>query len=296
MIDRVFVGFFVLAALALLSVRVQNKLRGWLLASPARFFLAPSLLAALFLLFLLSHKTPGPALALVVLVYISLPALLTFGGGRGRPGSGWDAAALLVLWLPLEFGLGASLIPRPLQGPVHTVAYGVAVTLALSIFLLLRDTPGMKYEFPARLRDAVWLAGVLALLVPALVVLGRALSFIDPFHIPAGLRAAGLAGRFALIFLATALPEEILFRSLIQNWIGQRLGENLRSLLLAAVIFGAAHFNNPPGPLPNWRYALLATVAGLGYGIVFRKTTSVLWSAALHASVNTLRHTFFQTP
>lgn len=289
---RILIGLFVLAALALLSGRVQRGLRRWLQAAPSRWFLAPSLLAALFLSFLLP-PAPSPALALAAVGYVSAPALLAYAGRRSRPGSGWDTAALLALWLPLEFGLGANLIPQPLRGLAHTVAYGVAVTLALSIFMLHRGTPGMKYQFPARLRDAAWLAGALAVLVPALISLARALSFIEPFHIPAGIGAAALAGRFAAIFLATALPEEILFRSLIQNWITQRTGENLRSLFLAAAIFGAAHLNNPPEPLPNWRYALLASVAGLGYGIVFRKTTSVLWSAALHAAVNTLRHTFF---
>ena len=41
-----------------------------------------------------------------------------------------------------------------------------------------------------------------------------------------------------LIFVGTALPEEILFRSLIQNLLMLRFGANTRTLLIAAFIFG----------------------------------------------------------
>ena len=58
-----------------------------------------------------------------------------------------------------------------------------------------------------------------ALLAPILIVLGLALAFLPPFHIPGNLSALRFLKSFALIFAATALPEEILFRSLIQNWL-----------------------------------------------------------------------------
>jgi membrane protease YdiL (CAAX protease family) len=93
--------------------------------------------------------------------------------------------------------------------------------------------------------------------------------------------------------VATALPEEILFRALIQNVILQRLGPTNLALLLAAVIFGCAHLNNGPGPLPNWRYAILATIAGFAYGKVFQKSSSVFSSAILHTLINTSKHLFF---
>jgi len=126
-----------------------------------------------------------------------------------------------------------------------------------------------------------------------LIVLGLALGFIAPFHMDGRVTAGWLAGRYILIFLATALPEEILFLALIQNWLMQRFGRSLRTLLAAAVIFGAAHLNNGPGPPPNWRYMLLATIAGFAYGKVFEKSGSVLSPALLHALVNTIRHGFF---
>ena len=97
----------------------------------------------------------------------------------------------------------------------------------------------------------------------------------------------------ALIFVGTALPEEILFRSLIQNLLMLRFGSNNRTLLAAALIFGCAHLNNGPQPLPNWRYMILATIAGLAYGAVFRKASTVLSSTALHTAVDWTKHLFF---
>jgi len=195
--------------------------------------------------------------------------------------------------LPVEFTLGRELIPVPIRGLIHQTIYGVAVTLALTLFLLARGFEGMKYRWPGGRRDFVYPLAGFGVAAPVLLALGLALQFIAPFHVATHVTASWLLMRFVLILAGVALPEEILFRSLIQNWLFQRLGESNRTLLVAAVIFGAAHLNNAPGPLPNWRYMLLATVAGFVYGKVFQKGSSVFASAFLHALVNTVRHGFF---
>ena len=96
-----------------------------------------------------------------------------------------------------------------------------------------------------------------------------------------------------MIFFATALPEEILFRSLIQNLLMLRFGPGWRTLLAASIIFGCAHLDNGPQALPNWRYAMVATVAGAAYGAVFQRASTVLSSAALHTAVDWTKHYFF---
>jgi len=93
--------------------------------------------------------------------------------------------------------------------------------------------------------------------------------------------------------VGTALPEEILFRSLIQNWLMQRYGFTLRMLLLAGFIFGCAHLDNGPQPLPNWRYMILATIAGVAYGKVFQQSSTVFSSVTFHALVDATKHIWF---
>jgi membrane protease YdiL (CAAX protease family) len=118
------------------------------------------------------------------------------------------------------------------------------------------------------------------------------MRFVPPPHAPAQ-SAGSIAASVGLIFVGTALPEEILFRSLIQNLLMQRFGSGWRTLFAASVIFGCAHLDNGPQALPNWRYAILATIAGVAYGAVFQRSSSVVSSAALHMLVDWTKHVFF---
>ena len=95
-------------------------------------------------------------------------------------------------------------------------------------------------------------------------------------------------GAWVLGYLFTALPEELLFRGIIQNQINLRLRREWLSLALAAVIFGLSHLNNSSlnhAP-PNWAYAGMATLAGLAYGYTWRRTGKITASAVVHATVN----------
>jgi membrane protease YdiL (CAAX protease family) len=73
----------------------------------------------------------------------------------------------------------------------------------------------------------------------------------------------------------------------------QRFGSGMRVLFVAAVIFGAAHLDNGPQALPNWRYMILATIAGFAYGKVFQKSSTVISSALFHMLVDWTKHFFF---
>jgi len=283
---------FVLAflLLAILSFLIPGVKRS--LSRPAWLFVAP---AALTLLFCGSAYAAGAfsvPLALLVLLYTFAPALAAFFQGPGGEPSWLDFAIVLMLWLPLEFSAGQHLIPKPAQGFLHSVAYGIAILLGLTIFLGFRALPGMKFDLPSA-RDLAYGGAAFLICAPILVAGGRLLGFIPPFHAPAHPSAGALARTFGVIFVGTALPEEILFRSLIQNWLMQRYGFTTRMLLVSALIFGCAHLDNGPQPLPNWRYMILATVAGIAYGKAFQKSSSVFSSVACHALVDATKHIFF---
>ena len=98
----------------------------------------------------------------------------------------------------------------------------------------------------------------------------------------------GLLATPVLIYTLTAVPEEFLFRGVIQNlltrWWGPRIG-----LGVAAGVFGLAH-------LPDLRYVLLATLAGIGYGWVYARTGKITASALTHTGVNWIRGLFLSYP
>ncbi len=284
------------AVFSLFIPSAQIGLQALLRGKPLLIWTFPFFLTAIFSGAAALAGAWSASLAMLVLAYTAAPvasAALAGGGQEKTPvPRNLDFVTILLIWLPLEFAAGGSLVPRPAQGFLHSVAYGIAILLGLVLFLGYRRLPGLKYNLPRERRD-LWLplAGF-ALVAPVLIALGMAIGFIPAPHWPvqSGGRMAGAVG---LIFAGTAVPEEILFRALIQNLLMQRFGQNWRILVLSSVIFGCAHLDNGPQPLPNWRYMIVATVAGWAYGKVFERGTSVLSSAALHTMVDWTKHFFF---
>ncbi len=130
---------------------------------------------------------------------------------------------------------------------------------------------------------------VLALLAFAVVVvpLGLATGILQ-FTVkipPVGEAALALVTGYLFI----ALPEELLFRGLIQNGLERLFPKAaIATLIAAALIFGLAHLNNDGFGFvaPNGVYVIVATLAGLAYGYVWRRTGKITASAITHALVN----------
>jgi len=291
--QTLFLALLLAAVFGLFIPPAQARLQSLLSSKPTAIFAVPILLTAVFAAASILAGAFSLMLASLVLLYTAAPVACVFPLTRpAKTPHALDFLAILLLWLPLEFAAGQSLVPRPAQGFLHSVAYGVAILLGLLLFLGFRQFPGMKYRLPQDKRD-FWLPlAAFAVTAPVLVALGVAIGFIPPPHLP--VQPAGrMAGAMGLILAGTALPEEILFRALIQNLLMLRFGSGARTLLLASFIFGCAHLDNGPQPLPNWRYMILATVAGIAYGKVFVMASTVLSSAALHTLIDWTKHFFF---
>lgn len=89
---------------------------------------------------------------------------------------------------------------------------------------------------------------------------------------------------YALFF---AIPEEIIFRGIIQNYF-QTLFNNTQLVVLAASLtFGAVHLpNGAIGVNPtkwNWQFAVIAFLGGLVFGVIYILTGTLLVSTLLHA-------------
>jgi CAAX protease family protein len=286
-------GLLLIIVLGLLSQGVQAKLRSAVYRRRALILAGPLLLTAIFSVAAWTAGAASVPLSLLVLAYTLAPTLSVLLPRATVGVAHWaDLAGILLLWLPLEFAAGASLVPKPAQGYLHAVAYGVAIVLALWLFLIYRALKGVKYNLPWRRQDLLYPAMGFTALAPVLGGLGLLLGFLGPMHAP-HFAWPKIVTRYLVIFCATALPEEILFRGLIQNWLMQHFGATNRTLLAAGLIFGCSHLNNGPQPLPNWRYMILATVAGVVFGRVFQKSSSILSSVSLHAAVDTVKYAFF---
>ncbi len=156
------------------------------------------------------------------------------------------------------------------------------VDIGLYGFLAVRQLSGTGFDFHLRWSD--WKGGLRELLffTPLVLGLGLTLGFIHPHANYPSLGSAAL--RWVGIFFFTAVPEELFFRAWVQNLLERRVGRRT-ALVIASSLFGLSHFNKRSAHF-NWRYVLLATIAGIFYGRAWREHRRVPASSITHASVD----------
>ncbi|MFQ5791756.1 MAG: type II CAAX prenyl endopeptidase Rce1 family protein [Acidobacteriota bacterium] len=224
-------------------------------------------------------------------LFVFLPTgLLFFGRGRGRRPSGWDYLAVLAIWHPFDFRWLNGIWVWPEGLTSYSFNTVLAVDLAVLLFVGFRDIQGVGFRFRLQKDDIFVIVGNFLMFSAVAIPVGLAIGFIE-YH-PRTPDVLGLLSSFVTIFLFIGLPEELLFRGLVQNFLEKSLARGWGSLLLAAVIFGAAHLNNHPAP--NWAYFLLASMAGIFYGRAYTQSGGLLVPAALHALVDTTWRAFFR--
>jgi membrane protease YdiL (CAAX protease family) len=123
------------------------------------------------------------------------------------------------------------------------------------------------------------------------IPLGQAIHFIEFAPRFSEWKSLPLLSLGILCF--TAWPEEFLFRGLLQNMLARASKSELAGWWTASLLFGFSHITNMG--FPNWRYVLLASIAGFFYGWTWRKTGSIFASALVHAAVDVLWHFLFRT-
>lgn len=164
-----------------------------------------------------------------------------------------------------------------------------AADVALYLYVVVRRLEGMGYSFlPER---SAFLIGLRewAYFTPFGLGLGFALKFIH-FHRQMPLATTAIVEIF-ITFLLIAIPEEMFFRGILQNLLETRLGR-MRGLVVTAVLFGLSHFNK--GATFNWRYVLLASIAGIFYGRAWRAKRQILASTVTHTAVDVIWSLWFR--
>jgi uncharacterized protein len=170
--------------------------------------------------------------------------------------------------------------------PPHLAVFNKMLLLDAGIygFLLIRQLYGVGFDLRLRLEDAGIGLRELLFYAPIAVVLGLLLGFL---HLHTSLpRFVQLAGAFVFTFFFIAVPEELFFRGWLQNLLERRIGRH-RALFLTAALFGLSHWNKRAVHF-NWRYVVLATLAGIFYGRAWRQERRVGASAITHACVDTI--------
>jgi len=144
------------------------------------------------------------------------------------------------------------------------------------------DRPGTTF--------ALLLSATLLTLIPLALGLGHA----RPGWAPAPAFALACALAYNLLFVCVL--EESFFRGMVQTalmqWMRRRRWPRAAGLGLigASLLFGAAHLGGGAA------FALLATLAGFGYGMAYYLTGRIYCAVLLHFAVNAVHQIAFATP
>jgi hypothetical protein len=221
--------------------------------------------------------------ALYAVLPVSIAGLLE-QARRADSGPGGQSGNWRVFLVLAALGLAVDL--RWFEGawPAHLAIFNKMLLLDAGIygFIVLRQLDGVGFDL--RLRDAGIGLREVAWYAPIALALGLGLGFLHLHRGWPGL--APITGAWVFTFFFIAVPEELFFRGWLQNLLERRTGRT-PALFLTAALFGLSHFNKRTA-LFNWRYVLLAAVAGVFYGRAWRQERRVAASAITHASVDTI--------
>lgn len=190
-----------------------------------------------------------------------------------------------VLGVPAALGIIPGTERAPLYGPL-TVNW-VKGMLAVTLLLLFAAQVRGAWLYAGK--RAGWRSWVLIpLLVIAVLLLGWRAGYGYDFKL-SELTLAFLYGNL----LFTVVAEEVLFRGLLQTglmgWLKSYTPHYVvMAILLVSVLFGLAHLGG------GWKYALLATVAGVVYGVSYHVTGKLSGAVLAHIGVNAGHFVFLQ--
>jgi membrane protease YdiL (CAAX protease family) len=151
-------------------------------------------------------------------------------------------------------------------------------------YLVIRPIGGIGFDFRAKLSDLRIGLREFLFYSPVALAIGFVLQFLH-FHRTLSTPLAFAAGWIFTLFFV-ALPEELFFRGLMLNMLERRLGTS-RALTVTSILFGLAHFNKRTQYF-NWRYVILAAIAGVFYGRAWLARRRLAASAITHATVDTV--------
>lgn len=190
----------------------------------------------------------------------------------------WTALVLLALSVELHYFDGAW------PPGLNALPKLLFVNLGLYAYLVVRPIGGVGYDFSPTWPDLRIGLREFAFYTPLALALGLATQFLHIHRtLPSPLHAAA-AWLFTLFFIA--VPEELFFRGLLLNMLERRLGTRW-ALAISALLFGLSHFNKRAAFF-NWRYVILAAIAGVFYGRAWLAQRRILASSVTHATVDTV--------
>lgn len=224
----------------------------------------------------------------------SIAALLAFAWLAARHDKVLVRALFTLLTLLLAFALAVHAVPgydNPLllkdvrlsasSAPFTMYANFDKGVVGLVLLAFLCKRASSWRDFAAALGSQAF---VLAALLCGVLGLGWAMGFVHP-----DLKLSPFLPLFAIVnLLFVCVAEEAFFRGVIQGQLA-RCGETL-AVTVSGLLFGAAHLGG------GWQFAALASLAGLGYALLYSRTKRIEVPIAAHFLLNLVHFIAFTYP
>lgn len=224
----------------------------------------------------------------------SIGALLAFAWLATRHGKTAVRMPFTLLTLLLALALAVHAVPgydnplllKDVQLSAASAPYTMyanfdkgVVGLVLLVFFCLRA--GSLRDFATAMRSQ---GLVLAVLLVVVLGAGWAIGFVHP-----DFKLSPFLPLFAVVnLLFVCVAEEAFFRGVIQGQLA-RYGEPL-AVAVSGLLFGAAHLGG------GWQIGVLASLAGLGYALLYAKTRRIEIPIAAHFLLNLAHFIAFTYP
>jgi len=205
----------------------------------------------------------------------------------GLPRRWWVDVGYAVLFAALTLlKVSEHLYPSAVAKlPLATLGELAWARIVIWAVLEVRGQEGVGFGFVPSWREVVVGVRWYLLFVPVGALLGWAIGFTG-LHQGPWLWEKMLLNAVATffgIYMFVAVRENFVFRGMLLQWFTDWMGSSGRAQMVVALICGAAHL--PFRQFPNWRFALLATLAHYVYGRAFLETGSVRAAMVCHALV-----------
>ena len=274
-------GLEALFYLAACSPGVRSRLGAYFGPLPLALGMISTAVAPYLVYSLLSGTLRGPAL----LWLFGIASILTFWYLRLPRVWGTDVGFVLLFGGVVLSRLFSSIFFFP--GKAHPSILGDLMWTRTAILAVtwFRGMEGINLGLIPTRRE--WAIGIreFAYFLPIGLILGYALDFakLRPAPESWGKFALGSAAQMVGIYLHVALREEFLFRGLLLQWCARWWRSGRLALIVVSLIFGALHL--PFRQFPNWKFAVLASIAGWFYGRAFQQGNGVRAAMVTHSLV-----------
>jgi membrane protease YdiL (CAAX protease family) len=226
-------------------------------------------------------------LSLVKLIALALALGLWY---RVLPAHPVSDLSFLALVAAVKLGrFAVPIYPTPFRG-VEIAFLGDLALFQITVMVLMleRRVPESGYGIWPEAKD--WKIGALHFLY--FIPIGTALGIgLKAMHFARPSEPLKLVVSFFGWLMVLSLAEEFFFRGVLQTWLEEWLHSRSGGLIVASIVFGAAHlwFRG----FPNWKWLAIASVLGWFCGRARNQAGSIRAGMVTHALTITAFRAFF---